>query len=79
VTGPDDPDADLSLSIFNIQGQRVRRLDSFDFRNGRGAAVWDGRDQRGREVASGLYLCRLQAGVEQGTMSGRAIKMVLLR
>ena len=27
-----------------------------------GAAHWDGRDQRGQRVASGVYLYRLQAG-----------------
>jgi flagellar hook assembly protein FlgD len=24
--------------------------------------TWDGRDDQGREVASGVYFCRLQAG-----------------
>ncbi|HTW90215.1 MAG TPA: hypothetical protein VMH22_00705 [bacterium] len=26
------------------------------------SAIWNGRDGSGRPVASGIYLCRLQAG-----------------
>ena len=38
------------------------------------AAWWDGRDQRGEQVAGGVYLYRLQAG-----SFAEAGKMVLLK
>jgi hypothetical protein len=36
--------------------------------------IWDGRDQAGREAASGTYCCRLTAGIRKET-----IRMVLVR
>jgi flagellar hook assembly protein FlgD len=41
---------------------------------GRHQVTWDGRDTSGRQVASGVYFYRLQAGAE--TRSG---KMVLMK
>ena len=40
----------------------VRRWDLSAWQPGFHALVWDGRDQAGHEVASGLYLLRLRAG-----------------
>ncbi len=52
----------LGLKIYNSKGQLVRTL--FD-----GVApslelnlIWDGRDQQGREVGSGIYLYRMESG-----------------
>jgi len=36
--------------------------------------VWDGRDDRGREVGSGVYFCRMEAAGFDDTA-----KMVLLK
>jgi hypothetical protein len=51
----------VRLSVHDAQGRRVRDLGSFAPR-----AIlevrWDGRDARGRTVASGRYLCRVEAG-----------------
>jgi len=79
VSIPEDGAPEMSLNIFNIQGQMVRRLDLSGLPAGRAAVVWDGRDHRGQDVASGLYLCRLRAGEGSGSAPGRAVKMVLLR
>jgi hypothetical protein len=51
-----------TLKIYNVLGQEVRTL--VDGQHGPGAytATWDGRDNRGLEVSSGVYLYRLQAG-----------------
>jgi len=50
------------MDIFNILGQRVRTLVDEDRPAGVYAVVWDGIDQDGGQVASGLYFCRLIAG-----------------
>lgn len=52
----------VDLSVFDVQGRHVRRLASGDRPAGRMVATWDGRDDRGRLVASGLYLVRLRLG-----------------
>jgi subtilisin family serine protease len=54
--------ADVSLSIFNILGQNVRTLVDESKSAGSYFTSWDGKDSRGRAVASGVYLCTLHAG-----------------
>jgi uncharacterized protein (DUF362 family) len=51
----------VQIDLFNIRGQRVRILFHDEREPGDYRAVWDGRDQHGVAVASGLYLCRLRA------------------
>ncbi len=63
-----------SLRIYDVRGALVRTLFDDTREAGPGTASWDGRDDAGRVVASGVYLCRLTAGGESGTR-----KMVLLK
>ena len=65
---------EVRLEVYNILGQRVNVL--ADGRQDAGAHVvrWDGRDDQGRQLSSGIYLCRLSS--EDG-ISMR--KMVLVR
>ena len=49
----------VRLEIYNIAGQPVRRLvDQFQAA-GVYQVYWDARDQRGADVAAGVYLARL--------------------
>lgn len=54
----------LELDIVRIDGKRVRRLVSGSIPAGARDVSWDGRDDNGRAVASGLYLARLRVGPE---------------
>ncbi len=63
-----------SLRIFNILGQGVRTLADMTMAPGRYTLIWDGRDESGQTVASGVYFCRLSAGEHH-----QVRKMVLLR
>ena len=54
--------ARVDLSVFDVQGRRVRRLADGEQSAGRKVASWDGRDDRGLPVASGPYLVRLRIG-----------------
>ena len=53
---------DVRLAIYGLDGRRVRSLLRTALPAGRHATRWDGRDDRGRTVASGMYLYRLEAG-----------------
>jgi YVTN family beta-propeller protein len=66
--------SDVSLRVYNLLGQVVRQLVIPPLEDGRGMVTWDGRDDAGKLVASGLYLCRLEVGSLR-----RIRKLVLLR
>lgn len=53
---------ELSLAIYNTAGQLVRLLAKGEYAAGRHAFVWDGRDESGQRVASGVYVYVLKAG-----------------
>ena len=64
----------VTLSVYNVLGQKVRVLvDGFQDA-GRKSVTWDGRDDRGAEAASGIYFYKITAEHYQMTM-----KMVLLK
>ncbi|MBD3386703.1 T9SS type A sorting domain-containing protein [candidate division KSB1 bacterium] len=52
----------ITLSIYNVQGKRIRVLESRYCRAGNHLIRWDGANQRGIQVSSGLYLVRFKAG-----------------
>jgi hypothetical protein len=49
----------VELSVWNIRGQRVRTLISSLLETGSHRAVWDGKNDAGVVVGSGVYLYRL--------------------
>jgi len=64
----------VSINIYNARGELVRTLVSGRRAPGSYSVEWDGRDQRGNQVASGVYLSRMQAGSFSQTK-----KLVLLK
>jgi hypothetical protein len=52
----------VRLTIFNMLGQQIRSLIDMDRAAGRFTATWDGRDDAGIAVGSGVYFYRLVAG-----------------
>jgi flagellar hook assembly protein FlgD len=53
---------EMTLRIYDLRGQLVRTLVDGAQPAGRHAAIWDGRDEAGRPLPSGVYVGRLQAG-----------------
>ena len=53
-------DTDVKLTIYNILGEKVKVLMDEHQTAGYKRAHWDGRDQKGEEVASGVYFYRLE-------------------
>jgi flagellar hook assembly protein FlgD len=62
------------IVVYDVRGRRVRTLVNKFVPAGYHEAVWDGRDDFGNRVASGVYLYQLRAG---GVAETR--KMVLLK
>lgn len=53
--------AQVKLEIFNMLGQRIRTLIDQNRQAGSYQVVWDGKDDFGRNVATGMYVYRMQA------------------
>jgi len=64
----------VDLAVYDVSGRRVKTLASDVRSAGRHSAIWDGTDDRGNEVPSGVYLSRLEI---VGAVKMR--KMVLLK
>jgi hypothetical protein len=57
------PDAGfVRLAVYNTMGQVVRRLVDEHQNPGSYEVVWDGKDERGQSMVSGMYLVRMEAG-----------------
>lgn len=66
--------AEVTLDLHDAAGARLRRLAAGPFAAGTHELAWDGRDDRGRDAASGTYLLRLV------TVDGvRTAKVALVR
>jgi hypothetical protein len=64
----------VTLQIFNIRGQMVKTLIDEPVKAGYHSLVWNGRNEAGRAVASGIYFVQLQAGAYQQTRKLALIK-----
>ena len=53
--------AKVKLTIYNLTGQKVATLVNKDQQPGTYSVQWDGKDESGRIVASGVYTYRLEA------------------
>ncbi len=58
---PDD--ADVRIEIYNILGQNVRTLVDEHQAAGYRSVIWDGNDDSGNQVSTGVYFYRIEAGV----------------
>lgn len=65
---------EAELAIYNLLGQRVATLVKGVQEAGSQVLQWNGRDEQGRELASGVCFYRLQAGAQVETR-----KLLLLR
>jgi serine protease AprX len=73
--------SEVSLSVFDILGRRVRTIVPLFNASGGTTyfAVWDGADERGVNVASGVYFCTMNAKGVSGASSRQITKMMLVK
>lgn len=66
---------DIAFSIYNIRGQEVRKLMDTQMQPGSYSVTWNGLDDQGKQVSSGIYFARLMTG--KGYV--KTVKMLVLR
>ncbi|MCD4819250.1 MAG: T9SS type A sorting domain-containing protein, partial [Candidatus Cloacimonetes bacterium] len=62
------------LSIYNIKGQKVKTLVNDKLEVGDHSLVWNGKDDSGKQVTSGIYFYKLKSGRYTATK-----KMILMK
>ena len=66
--------AEVSLEVFDLLGRKLNVLLNRNMIAGSYEVIWDGRDQQGRSMSSGVYVYRLTAGIYQDVK-----RMVLMK
>jgi hypothetical protein len=66
-------DTSVILEVFNVRGQKVKTLCVADLAAGAHSFTWNGNDQAGKEVSSGLYFYRLHTS--EGILSNKMLLM----
>ncbi len=64
----------VELTIYNIKGQKVKTLTNDKFDKGKHSVIWDGDDDSGKSVSSGIYFYKLKSGKESSVK-----RMLLLK
>ena len=64
----------LNLSVFDLQGREIRSLVSAQKQAGQHQVVWDGRNERGISVPSGVYFYKITAGEFSATCKMTLVK-----
>lgn len=62
------------ISVFNLKGQKIKTLVNEILASGNHSVVWDGTDESGKTVSSGVYLYKMKAGDYQ-----KIRKMILMK
>ena len=62
----------ITVSIYNVTGQKIRSLVSENMSAGKHTVVWDGRNDVGTNLSSGVYFVRLE------TVSGALSHRIML-
>ncbi|MBN1482392.1 hypothetical protein JXA70_19115 [candidate division KSB1 bacterium] len=64
----------ITIDIFAINGHIVRHLAKEAYETGYHTISWDGRDDHGKELPTGLYFCRIY-----GETINRSLKLLLVK
>jgi hypothetical protein len=66
--------SDVSIKVFNAMGQLVKVLRDGQMAPGRYVATWDGRNQAGEHVSSGVYFYSMEAEKYKATKKMLVVK-----
>ena len=86
IRGGDTRPRDFQLRIYTVSGRLVREFDGTAVNDGAGLRptgwnflTWNGRDEDGDRVATGVYLYRVRMDGENGTFEGDVEKIAVIR
>jgi flagellar hook assembly protein FlgD len=68
-----DP-GNVKITVYNIKGQVVKTLTNQNYPSGNHQLIWNGKDDKGRSVSSGIYMYRMETPSYSKTM-----KMMLMK
>ncbi|MEX1140196.1 MAG: FlgD immunoglobulin-like domain containing protein [Bacteroidota bacterium] len=71
--------ASVKVTILDALGREIAVLRDGTFPAGYQRFTWNGRDQNGRQLSSGIYFCRITATGESGTQFTKVLKMALTK
>jgi len=74
-----DAPADIKIVVYTIAGRKIRTLTPTLLHAGFNAVEWDGRDERGNEVANGTYLYRVVINGTNGDNVSDAVSQTAVR
>jgi parallel beta-helix repeat protein len=58
----------VSMVLYNVLGQKVRTLIDQQMETGKHEAIWDGLNEFGQNVSTGIYLCQIAVGEKRQTL-----------
>ncbi len=67
-------DSNVKIDIFNVKGQKVKTLVNDHFKAGSHNVEWNGTDDNGKNVSSGIYFYNMKSGKYTATR-----KMILMK
>ncbi|HPM03779.1 MAG TPA: FlgD immunoglobulin-like domain containing protein, partial [Candidatus Cloacimonadota bacterium] len=69
-----EKDDHVSIDVFNVKGQKVRTLVNDRLTAGSHTIQWNGTDDNGKNVSSGIYFFNMKSGKYTSTR-----KMILMK
>ncbi len=71
---------DAKIVIYNVKGQKIKSFDieQSSLSDGKGSVVWNGKDDNGKSVTSGIYFSTIDAKRDDGDFTSMK-KMILLK
>ncbi|MCD6176767.1 MAG: PQQ-binding-like beta-propeller repeat protein [Candidatus Cloacimonetes bacterium] len=64
----------IELTVYNLKGQKIKQLINDQLPVGQHSVIWNGTDENGKNVSSGVYLYKMETGNYSETK-----KMILMK
>lgn len=69
-----DIETEVSVSVYNMKGQKVKQLVNDQFSTGKHSVEWNGTDSNNKSVSSGIYFYKISTNEDEDMK-----KMLLLK